>query len=102
MALMSNANTFVPQMNENESALFEKVEISGDVLVLPEINTQDLLGIVNAVAHNVGINNSFCRELRELERPRAVKQLARILNREIFMVDFSAIVDSKLGQTKRI
>ena len=27
MALMSNANTFVPQMNENESALFEKVEI---------------------------------------------------------------------------
>ena len=56
MALMSNANTFVPQMNENESALFEKVEISGDILVLPEIITQDLLGIVNAVSHNVGIN----------------------------------------------
>lgn len=26
MALMSNANTFVPQMNENESSMFEKVE----------------------------------------------------------------------------
>ena len=26
MALMSNANTFIPQMSENESAMFEKVE----------------------------------------------------------------------------
>ena len=25
MALMSNANTFVPQMSENDSALFEKI-----------------------------------------------------------------------------
>ena len=30
MALMSNANTFVPQMNESDSALFEKIESSGD------------------------------------------------------------------------
>ena len=34
-------------------------------------------------------------------KTEAVKQLARILNREIFMVDFSAIVDSKLGQTQK-
>ncbi len=26
MALMSNANTFIPQLNENESAIFEKIE----------------------------------------------------------------------------
>ena len=26
MALMSNANTFIPQMSENESALFEKID----------------------------------------------------------------------------
>lgn len=26
MALMSNANTFVPQMNENESSMFEKLK----------------------------------------------------------------------------
>lgn len=101
MALMSNANTFVPQMNENESALFEKVEISSDILVLPEIITQDLLGIVNAVAHNVGINKFLLQGAPGTGKTEAVKQLARILNREIFMVDFSAIVDSKLGQTQK-
>jgi SpoVK/Ycf46/Vps4 family AAA+-type ATPase len=34
-------------------------------------------------------------------KTEAVKQLARILNREIFMVDFSAVIDSKLGQTQK-
>ena len=34
-------------------------------------------------------------------KTEAVKQLARILNREIFMVDFSAIVDSKLEMCLR-
>ena len=101
MALMSNANTFVPQMNENESALFEKVEISSDILVLPKIITQDLLGIVNAVAHNVGINKFLLQGAPGTGKTEAVKYLARILNREIFMVDFSAIVDSKLGQTQK-
>ena len=32
MALMSNANTFVPQMSENESAMFEKIEKISDPL----------------------------------------------------------------------
>lgn len=34
-------------------------------------------------------------------KTEAVKQLARILNREIFMVDFSAIVDEQMGQTQK-
>ena len=56
MALMSNTNTFIPQMSESESALFEKIEPIGDSLWLPDSITQDLLGIVHAVAHNAGIN----------------------------------------------
>ena len=42
MALMSNANTFIPQMSENESAMFEKVEKISDPLWLPEDITQEL------------------------------------------------------------
>ena len=81
MALMSNANTFVPQMNENESALFEKVEISGDVLVLPEIITQDLLGIVNAVAHNVGINKFLLQGAPGTGKTEAVNQTQKNIGR---------------------
>ena len=101
MALISNANTFVPQMNENESSMFEKVEKNGDPLWLPEDIMQDVLGIVHAVAHNAGINKFLFQGAPGTGKTEAVKQLARILEREIYMVDFSAIIDSKMGQTQK-
>ena len=101
MALMSNANTFIPQMSENESAMFEKVERIGDPLWLPDDITQDLLGIVHAIAHNAGINKFLFQGAPGTGKTEAVKQLARILEREIYMVEFSAIIDSKMGQTQK-
>lgn len=101
MALMSNANTFVPQMNENDSTMFEKIEALGDSLWLPDPVTQDILGIVHAVAHNAGINKFLFQGAPGTGKTEAVKQLSRVLNRNIFMVDFSAIIDSKLGQTQK-
>lgn len=101
MALMSNANTFIPQMSENESAMLEKIENHGDSLWLPEVIMQDLLGIVHAVAHNAGINKFLFQGAPGTGKTEAVKQLARILEREIYMVDFSSIIDSKLGQTQK-
>ena len=101
MALMSNANTFIPQMNEGETAMFEKIEKISDPLWLPDDITQDLLGIVHAVAHNAGINKFLFQGAPGTGKTEAVKQLARILDREIYMVDFSAIVDSKMGQTQK-
>ena len=101
MALMSNANTFVPQMNESDSALFEKIESSGDSLWLPDSVTQDILGIVHAVAHKAGINKFLFQGAPGTGKTEAVKQLSRILNRDIYMVDFAAVIDSKLGQTQK-
>lgn len=101
MALMSDANTFIPQMGENEPAMLEKIENYGDSLWLPEVIMQDLLGIVHAVAHNAGINKFLFQGAPGTGKTEAVKQLARILEREIYMVDFSSIIDSKLGQTQK-
>lgn len=101
MALMSNANTFIPQMGENESTLFEKVERNSEPLWLPDDIMQDLLGIVHAVAHDAGINKFLFQGSPGTGKTEAVKQLARILDREIYMVDFSAIIDSKMGQTQK-
>lgn len=101
MALMSNANTFVPQMSENESALFEKIESSGDSLWLPDSVTQDILGIVHAISHKAGINKFLFQGAPGTGKTEAVKQLSRILNRDIYMVDFAAVIDSKLGQTQK-
>ncbi len=101
MALLSDANTFVPQMNEKESDLFERLETQGDMLFLPEVITQDFLGIVNAVARNVGINKFLFQGKPGTGKTEAVKQLGRILDRDIYMVNFAAIIDSKLGQTQK-
>ena len=87
MALMSDANTFVPQMSENESAMFEKIEKNTDSLWLPEDITQDLLGIVHAVSHNAGINKFLFQGYPGTGKTEAVKQLARILDRDVYMVD---------------
>lgn len=101
MSLLSNSNTFVPQMEEHESMFFEKIIPKEDMLLLPDGITHDLLGIVNAIDHHIGINKFLFQGPPGTGKTEAVKQLARILNREIYMVDFSAVIDSKLGQTPK-
>ena len=86
MSLLSNVNTFVPKE---------------DILLLPDSIMQDLLGVVNAIAHRIGIHKFLFQGAPGTGKTEAVKQLARILEREIYMVDFSTVVDSKLGQTQK-
>ena len=101
MALMSDANTFVPQMKEIESKYLNKVSVPNEMLLLPDAITQDILGIVNAVTRNIGINKFLLKGAPGTGKTEAAKQLARILKRDIYLVDFSAIIDSKLGQTQK-
>lgn len=101
MSLLSNVNTFVPQMEDMQSAFFEKIEAKEGMLLLPDVITQDIIGIVNAIDHRVGINKFLFQGAPGTGKTEAVKQLARILGREIYMVDFSALIDSKLGQTQK-
>ena len=101
MSLLSDVNTFVPQVSENASPFFEKIQGKEDMLLLPDEITNDLFGVVTAVEHHIGIHKFMFQGAPGTGKTEAVKQLARILNREIFMVDFSAVVDSKLGQTQK-
>ena len=101
MALLSSANTFVPQINEDFSSFFRKELLNNDSLVLPEIIFQELIGIINAVSHNVGINKFLFKGSPGTGKTEAVKHLARILERDLFSVDFSSVIDSKLGQTQK-
>lgn len=101
MALLSNANTFVPQMSENEMAMLEKIEGSNEGLWLSSAITTDIMGVVNAVAHKVGINRFMFQGAPGTGKTEAAKHLARVLDRDLYMVDFAAIIDSKLGQTQK-
>lgn len=99
MALLSNTNTFVPQINENELTFVKKIEVGGSPLPLPEEIKSDIIGIINAAGHGIGVNKFLFQGAPGTGKTETVKHIARILDRELFVVDFAFIIDSKLGQT---
>ena len=99
MALLSNANTFVPQVSDLSSGFFERLPVGNDPL--PELIEQDVMGMVNAISRNLGINKFLFQGAPGTGKTETAKQVARILNRELYSVDFSAVIDSKLGQTQK-
>lgn len=101
MALMSDANTFIPQVQNINTVYLNKAKISNASLPLPEEIQHDVMGILNAINHNIGINKFLFEGLPGTGKTETVKQIARILERELFVVDFSSIIDSKLGQTSK-
>ena len=103
MALLSDANNLVPQGNDEayQSKYLEKVSLKKDMLLLPEAIMRDLYGIVHAVAHHIGIHKFLFQGVPGTGKTEAVKQLARILERDVYIVNFTSIVDSKLGQTQK-
>lgn len=101
MALLSKANTFVPQISEDNNSFLHKIEYSKEPLPLPEIIKNDILGIVNAIGQNAGINKYLFYGAPGTGKTETVKQVARILSRELYVVDFDNLIDSKLGQTAK-
>lgn len=101
MALMSSANAFVPQMHEDQMTFFRKVAPSHDSLPLPTPIEKDVLGIINAIQRNMGINKFLFQGAPGTGKTESVRQIARILERDLFCVDFDTIIDSKLGQTQK-
>lgn len=101
MALLSDANTFIPQSNDYSSSFFEKVPIINSSLPLPEAIKNDILGIINAIGHNLGINKFLFEGAPGTGKTESVKHIARILNRDLYIAKFDYIIDSKLGQTSK-
>lgn len=101
MALLSGANTFVPQNHEYESPFFHKVNLAGDSLPLPTSIKNDIFGAISAVNHHAGINKFLFEGDPGTGKTETVKQMARILERDLYSIDFDSVIDSKLGQTSK-
>lgn len=101
MALLADVNVLYPQINKEDNSYFNSVDISTTSLYLPDIIIDELTGIVNAVSHNIGINKFLFKGSPGTGKTEATKHLARILKRDLFSVDFSSIIDSKLGETQK-
>jgi len=103
MALLSDANTFSPQIDTSENHFVKRVELSNKPMPLPLPTSikDNILGIINAIGHNAGINKFLFEGPPGTGKTESAKQIARILERELFIVDFDSVIDSKLGQTSK-
>lgn len=101
MGLLSDANVFIPQGERYDLNFFQKIEVGNSRLPLPSEITKDIYGIINAANHNIGINKFLFEGPPGTGKTESVKQVARILSRELYSVDFNSIIDSKMGQTQK-
>lgn len=102
MGLMSESNLYAPQGKDFESEFLKQVETRNlGALNLPLEISEDIKGIINAVNHNVGINKFLFEGLPGSGKTEAVKNVARLLDRSLFIVNFENLIDSKLGQTNK-
>lgn len=102
-ALLSEIETLTTQDHSYdlfESEFLEKVNINHlESLKLPEVIWNDLQGMINAISYNVKINKFLFEGRPGTGKTQACKQLARLLNKELYIVRTDKLIDSKLGQT---
>lgn len=99
--LLSTTNTLIPQNMNIESNFLKKINNSSAPLPLPIEISRDLKGMMNAINHKVGINKFLFEGAPGTGKTESVKQVARLLNRQIYGVEFSSLIDSKLGATNK-
>lgn len=99
MALLSSVNTFEPQDIEKDFSFLKKAEVNGDPLPLPDEIKADVIGIINAASREIGVNKFLFQGAPGTGKTETAKHIARILERELYVVDFAYLIDSKLGET---
>lgn len=102
MSLIAQSNLYTPQASDFESEFLKQMDTRVmEPLYLPSVISEDIKGIINAVNHNIGINKFLFEGLPGSGKTEAAKQVARLLDRTLFRVDFENLIDSKLGQTNK-
>ncbi|MGV2393329.1 UNVERIFIED_CONTAM: ATP-binding protein [Campylobacter lari] len=99
MNLLSSPNSFVPQVNTLNLQFLKKIEVNSEPLPLPDEIKADVLGIINATSHGIGVNKFLFKGAPGTGKTETAKHIARILERDLYIVDFAILIDSKLGQT---
>ena len=102
LGLLSELPQFSPQSIEVNSEYLEQLDTTKlEALHLPIEIMNDIKGIINAVGHNVGINKFLFEGYPGSGKTEAAKQVARLLNRNLYRVDLESLIDSKLGKTNK-
>lgn len=101
MSLISSADLFVPQMQTDNLKYCVRTDSSSTMLQLTTQVDRDLNGILNAIQNNTDVNKFIFYGDPGTGKTESVKHIARVLNRELYTVDFNLLIDSHMGQTAK-
>lgn len=101
MTLLSDANYFIPQEITYNLKYLKKISVENNILPLPKAISNDIGGVINSIKDHNYINKFILEGPPGTGKTESVKQIARILNKNLYIVDFNYLIDSKLGQTQK-
>lgn len=105
MALTSQSNSFIPQGTEEVflSNFLSPIDIEEDFapLPLPNVILDDLAGIVNASRRLSELNKFLFFGPAGTGKTESAKQVAKVLGRKLYGVNYTQLIDSRLGQTAK-
>lgn len=105
LGLMYDGSSFGAQsfeVNFDDLTYLKKIDVNNiNPFNLPEGISEDINGVINAINHNIGINKFLFQGDPGSGKTEAAKRIANLLNRDLYIVDFGNLVDSKLGQTNK-
>lgn len=103
MSLIATNDIFIPQImyEEHELNFCTMVSTDSPSILLPQAINEDVMGVVNAIGYNAGINRFLFSGAPGTGKTETVKQISRILERTLYSVNFDLLIDSKMGQTAK-
>lgn len=97
--LLSDASSFVPQSQLSGASFFVQIKSSKNPIFWPEPIYKDVLGVTNAIKRHLGTNKFLFAGKPGTGKTETAIAIANELHYELWKVDFSSLIDYKLGET---
>ena len=102
MSLIAGSRpSFSNDTDKYEGFFLERIESKSEDMLLPFAIEKDIKGIMNTASKKIGVNRFLFQGYPGTGKTEAAKLIATKLKRQLYMVDFATIIDSKLGQTQK-
>lgn len=101
MALLSDLNVFMPQGNLDNYSYLRKTGGKTSSLCLPNAVSDDIKGAINAITRKIGVHKLLFEGAPGTGKTEAAYRIGALTHRDLYLVDSSQLIDSKLGQTAK-
>ncbi len=97
--LLSDTSSFVPQSQLSGSSFFIQMKPNKNPIFWPDSIYKDVLGVSNAIKRHLGANKFLFAGKPGTGKTETAIAIASELHYELWKVDFSSLIDYKLGET---